>query len=318
MKKLKYFPFGEEFDLRMGTSVFKENDSLIEVDEDYYLSEINLKRSLLEQDHRYYYRTKAETEIAQWDVVEKILSDLVKFYPEYFVLNRDNENWFWQNKKTNETIEFIFGKKETLPYEPLDWVGRQVQEDLVILSNDGTASLVAGQLCFPNGWCLDDKFDQPFLTIHAPAPKMVEPTMQTAQKLMEKIIATRPVWRCSWNFKTSGQIDLSSKYTKQYNEELLQIFPTLTPENIGDKIFIRIERQTVSRLPKSNCILFGIHMYQNTLDDENLDTLQAKNMMNVLKTTPRGMLDYKAITPFIDALLGYLENRILQDVKSET
>jgi dimethylamine monooxygenase subunit A len=310
MNKLKYFPFGQEFDLRMGTSVFKEDESLVEVDDKHYLPEIALKRNLLETDHGYYYRSNAGTEPAQWDVVEKVLTDLVRFKPEYFSLSQNGNDWFWQNNKTKESLNFVFGKKETLPFEPLDWVGRQVQEDLVILSNDGTASIVAGQLCFPNGWCLDDKFNQPFLTIHAPAPKMVEPTMQTAQKLMEKIIATRPVWRCSWNFKTSGQIDLSSKYTKQYNEELLQIFPTLTPENIGSKIFIRIERQTISRLPKSNCILFGIHMYQNTLDDEDLDTLQSRNMLNVLKTTPRAMLDYKAITPFIDALLGYLENRL--------
>jgi hypothetical protein len=310
MKKLKYFPFGEEFDLRMGTAVFKESDSLVEVDEDHYLAEINLKRSLLKEDHRYYYRANANTELAQWDVVEKVLTDLAKFYPASFVLNRDGDNWFWQNKITGESLDFVFGSKKSLPLQPLDWVGRQVQEDLVILSNDGTASLVAGQLCFPNGWCLDDKFDQPFLTIHAPAPKMVEPTMQTAQKLMEKITSSRPVWRCSWNFKTSGQIDLSSKYTTQYNEDLLKIFPMLTPENIGDKIYVRIERQTISRLPKSNCILFGIHLYQNTLNDENLDTIQTRNMLSVLKTTPRGMLDYKAITPFIDALLGYLENRL--------
>jgi hypothetical protein len=310
MNKLKYFPFGQEFDLRMGTSVFKEDESLVEVDDKHYLPEIALKRNLLETDHGYYYRSNPGTELAQWDVVEKVLTDLVRFKPEHFSLSQNGNDWFWKNNKTKESLNFVFGKKETLPFEPLDWVGRQVQEDLVILSNDGTASIVAGQLCFPNGWCLDDKFNQPFLTIHAPAPKMVEPTMQTAQKLMEKIIATRPVWRCSWNFKTSGQIDLSSKYTKQYNEELLQIFPTLTPENIGSKIFIRIERQTISRLPKSNCILFGIHMYQNTLDDEHLDTLQTRNMLNVLKTTPRAMLDYKAITPFIDALLGYLENRL--------
>jgi hypothetical protein len=310
MKKLKYFPFGKEFDLRMGTSVFKENERLIEVDEEHYLAEIKLKRNLLETDHGYYYRSGPNTELAQWDVVEKILTDLNRFEPEHFSLEKDGDKWFWQNKKTNEKIHFVFGRSETLPLEPLDWVGRQVQEDLVILSNDGTASLIAGQLCFPNGWCLDDKFNQPFLTIHAPAPKMVEPTMQSAQKLMERIIVEKPVWRCSWNFKTSGQIDLSSKHTKQYNIDLSARAPLLNPDNIGGQIFIRIERQTLTRLRRSNCILFGIHMYQNTLDDEMMDKDQVNRMLNVLRTTPRAMLDYKAISPFESALIGYLEKII--------
>ena len=43
-------------------------------------------------------------------------------------------------------------------------------------------------------------------------------------------------------------------------------------------------------------------------DDEMMDVDQARCMLNVLRTTPRGMLDYKAITPFEGVLLRYLEN----------
>jgi hypothetical protein len=308
MDKLKYFPFGDQFELRMGTSAFREEDRLVETD-GHYASEIALKRSLLEQDHRYYYRSGPNTELAQWDVLEKVLTDLARFEPDQFSLDRNGEQWSWRNEKTGETTTFIRGRAASLPFEPLDWVGRQVQEDLIILGNDPAVTLLAGQLCFANGWSLDDKFGQPFLTIHAPAPRMIDPTMQAAQKLMERI-GQRPVWRASWNFKISGQKDLSSRHTADYVRELARLGPELTPENIGQHVYIRIERQTISRLSRSNAVLFGIHLYQNTLDDEELTSEQAQHMLNVLRTTPREMINYKAIAPFESALLAYLENRI--------
>ncbi len=313
MSKLKYFPFSGQFDLRMGTVAFKENDRLVETNNEEYLHEINVKRQLLNQDHHYYYRSTPDTETAQWDVLEIVLNNLVTFEPQHFSLIRSGNKWHWQNRLLNETVDFIFGDSKTLPFEPLDWVGRQVQEDLVILSNDNLAALVAGQLCFANGWSINDKFGQPFLSIHAPAPKMIEPTMQTAQKLMERIFAERPVWRCSWNFKVWNNLDLSSKYNAAYNDALKIKAADLTAENIADNVYLRIERQTISRLPKSNNILFGIHMYQNSLENENMDKKQAANMLNVINTTPKEMLDYKAITPFKDALVTYLEKIVASD-----
>ena len=73
-------------------------------------------------------------------------------------------------------------------------------------------------------------------------------------------------------------------------------------------MYLRIERQTVSRLPMSGCVLFGVHMYQNTLDDEQMTNEQAQSMLDVLLTTPKEMLNYKAIAPFYDALIEYLRN----------
>lgn len=310
MNKLPYFPFGSEFDLRMGTVAFKPSDQLVEVDE-HYLHEIALKRKLLEADHRYYYRSSMGTEAAQWDVVALVLGSLARFRPEQFLFERNEDECYWLNRKTGENIIFTWGKAESLPYEPLDWAGRQVQEDLMILGSDGTASLVAGQLCFANGYALDDRYGKTFLAIHAPAPKMIGPTMQAAQKLMERLPVDRSVWRASWNFKVSADLDQSTRHTEHYMKELNRIAPELNEENIGPRIFIRIERQTFTRLPVSNCILFGIHTYQNTLENEARDAERANNMLNVLRTTPREMLNYKAIAPFETALLNYLENRII-------
>jgi hypothetical protein len=306
MSTLRYFPFGKSFDLKMGTSFFKPEDDLIEVD-DHYQKEISMKREILAGDHRYYYRSTPDTLPAQWDVVRVVLEDLSRSNPSSFKLTKTNNEWHWQNGLTQEDITFEYGNEKTLPLEPLDWVGRQVQEDLVILGSDSNASLIAGQLCFANGFSLDDKYGQPFLTIHAPAPKMIGPTMDAAHKLIERLPVNRPIWRASWNFKINNELDLTSRHNARYKKEMDETTPTLDSENIGDRLFIRIERQTLTRLPSSNCVLFGIHTYINLLADECEDKERVDSMLKVLQSTPREMLNYKAITPFEGALLSYLE-----------
>lgn len=308
MGLLKYFPFGKQFDLKMGTSFFKPEDDLIEID-DHYAKEIQLKKQILGNDHRYYYRSTPGYENAQWEVLDLILTDMSRSNSKLFHLTKSDNNWHWKNSVTGDEIKFEFGNPSTLPCEPLDWVGRQVQEDLVLLGNDSDASMVAGQLCFANGFSLDDKFGQPFLTIHAPAPRMIVPTMDAAQKLIDRLPPLRSIWRASWNFKISDELDLTSRHNTRYKTEMDRISPTLDSDNIGDKLFIRIERQTLTRLPKSGCILFGIHTYINLLADECADKERADSILKVLQTTPREMLDYKAITPFEGALVTYLERQ---------
>ncbi|MBD2756504.1 heme-dependent oxidative N-demethylase family protein [Spirosoma validum] len=306
---LPYFPFDNEFDHRMGTAPLRPDESLVEVDDDYE-HEIGLKRELLTQDYRYYFQAQPGTEIAQWDVLERLLTEAADTYPQHFSLTKSGSAWHWINHLLSEEQQFTVGNPNSLPLPPLDWVGQQVQEDLIILSADGTASLVAGQLCFPNGWCLDDKFGQTFLGIHRPAPSMVQPTLQAAHKLLERIPEHRPIWRASWNFKITDQLDMSTKYTADYNDNLAKLAPTLTADTIGDQLFIRIERQTFTRLPNSGAVLFGIHTYQNSLASEAADSDRAQRMLGTLRTTPSEMLAYKAIAPFEDALIGFLENRI--------
>lgn len=270
---LPLFPFGQQFNDKMGTYPLPETDRLVEVDM-HYEHEIALKRQLLTKIPNYYYQALPGHETAQWDLLEAVLHNLARFSPAKFTLRRDSDRWHWRNHRLNERTTFTFGDSATLPLEPLDWVGRQVQEDLILLAGDdryaGAVILVAGQLCFGNGWCLDEKMGLPFWEIHAPIVPMVEPMIQAAQKLMERL-------------------------------------PGLTPDTIGNQLYLRIKRQTLTRLPRSGAILFGIHTYQNLMAHEVAARPGAADRLaRVFSTAPPALLDYKGMTGFLPALLTYL------------
>ncbi|GAB3012253.1 heme-dependent oxidative N-demethylase family protein [Spirosoma pulveris] len=302
---LSYFPFGQQFNDKMGTLSLSENESLVELDSNY-ATETALKKQLLTELPAYYYQALPGNELAQWEVLEAILTTLSQLEPHQFSLLKEGSRWHWSNELLNDQTTFTFGDANSLAMEPLDWVGRQVQEDLLLLAGP-EASLVAGQLCFGNGWCLDEKIGLPFWQIHEPIIPIVEPMIRSAQKLMERLPAGRPVWRLNWSVKISDQLDMTSRHTPALDKLLAERAPDLTPDIIGENLHVRIERQSLTRLPRSGAILFGIHTYQNRLSDEISERPDAAaRLANVFKTTPRAMLDYKGMTPFMPALLTYL------------
>jgi dimethylamine monooxygenase subunit A len=300
---LPYFPFSNTFDLKMGTAPLPDENRIVEVDE-HYRSEVLQKRKLLSEDHPYYYQSSPDTLTAQWEVLEKTLESLAIQHPENFTLQKSGDKVSWENRILQERAEFTPGDLTTLPFEPLDWVGQQVQEDLVILNKQ--SHLAAGQLCFPSGWCLNEKFNKHFLEIHAPLPSLLNPMLQAADKLIERIPQNKPMARTNWGFRVSDQLDLSSKHGPWYRETLQQVSSTLTKANTGEKIYMRVERQTLSRLAESGYVLFTIHTYNNLVCEEAKDAGRAKAMLTFLSTVPADLLEYKQMTPITKKLLDYL------------
>lgn len=307
---LPYFPFGQQFNDKMGTMPLTNTDRFIDVD-DHYQAEVALKRQLLQELPAYYFQSMPGYDVAQWEVVELILGDLASAYPDTFRLERKGTQWLWYNSLLNEETNFTFGDQTTLPCSPLDWVGRQLQEDLLLLSGE-SANLVAGQLCFGNGWSLDEKIGLPFWEIHAPINSIVEPMMRSAQKLMERLPAGKPIWRLNWSIKASDQLDMTSRHTPALNQHLIDYLPSINEANAGDHLHLRIERQILSRLRQSNAILFSIHTYQHVVSQEIRQRPQSASLISqVLRTTPEAMLAYKGITPYFNQLISYLNNRTI-------
>jgi hypothetical protein len=306
---LRHFPFEESFDPGMGMRVLKAHEPLCEVDLTRYKEETSLKQRLLTEAHSYYFHGGGETLTAQWDVLELAATNLAQHYSEHFQLQREGDAWRWENALTGMTAAFHFGDSATLPCEPLDWIGRQVQDDLVLLSADATATFVGGQLCFANGWAISDRLGKPFLEVHRHTPTATMPSVEMGARFLQTLKPGRTYWRMSWNFKLSNQMDQTTRHNPAYKADFERRAPTLTAEGVGSAVFIRIERQTFTRLPRSQGLLFGIHTYNSSVAEEATDPARARSILNVVRGAPRDVKDYKAITPIEGPLVAFLEAR---------
>lgn len=179
--------------------------------------------------------------------------------------------------------------------------GDAVQEDLLILDlAQPGLPLIAGHLCFANAWCLDDKLGKSFLSIHAPVPDFDKTIGPSSQKLIERLKPGRPVTRLNWAVKSTGQLDLTNRWDAYVSASNAAI----TPENAGERCWMRAERQTLSLLPASGTALFTVHTYTQTVS--TLTREQQHILLGTLRTCPEDMLRYKGIWPFVKPLIHWL------------
>lgn len=290
----------------MGVHALNDN-SLIEVDETSYHEELILKQCLLSEEYDQYFRALPDTEAMQWDVVELILPTMAALYPRHFVLLTNGNSWLWRNHLLNTETQFLLGDDRSLPLPPLDWLGRQVQEDLLIMSDAPGMPLVAGHLCFPNSWCLEDKLGLSLLDIHLPVPLFAETVGRSTSLLLERLKVGRPVTRVNWSIKATSRLNFMPRYA--YEEQ--QAYQHLTSENIGERCFLRLERQTLSRLLHTKAVLFTIRTYQAPIMEVVHIADYARRIAGVVRTMPYEMQAYKALAPCADMLLAYLDRQAL-------
>ena len=305
---LPYFPIGQDqYKLSMGTQALNP-DLIIEVDPAHYQAELALKAGLLAEDHDYYVQAPTETLPLQWETLELVLPQLAQRYPEYFTLTIMGQRWLWQNRLLEQESSFVLGEAESLPCAPLDWLGGQVQEDLLLLKDDVTNGmpLVAGHLCFPNDWCLEDKMGQSFLRIHEPVPLFAEQLGRSSTLLLERIKVGRPVWRTNWAFKSSSRLNLAPRFAEEQRQSNREI----TAATIGERCFLRMERQTLSRLPTTRGVLFTVHTYQAPVMEEVHDREHVRWMLRALQTSPEPLVRYKGFVAFYELLVDYLQQHL--------
>lgn len=83
----------------------------------------------------------------------------------------------------------------------------------------------------------------------------------------------------------------------------------ITPGNVGERVFLRVERQTLRRLPASGAVLFGIRVHVYPLGQIISGHNQASVLAQAVRALPYDTQRYKSLLPFRAALLSWLETR---------
>jgi uncharacterized cupin superfamily protein len=302
---LRYFPFEhDEYDMPMNARAGV--GTLIEVEESEYARQLALKTSIIESHLDYYFRCPDDYLPLAWECIELVLPNMAEHHPSSFRLIIDGDNWTWTNSLLSTATSFTMGDLSSLPLHPLDWLGRQVQEDLILMAetDDGNTVCVGGQLCFPAGWCLDDKLGKNFLHIHEEVPQFIERIGRPADLMMRRLKPGRPTGRLNWTIGTKNELNLAPRLSHEWVTSRRGI----TSENAGDRCFLRIERQTFSRLPVTRGILFTIHTYINSVSEVVEDEQRLNRFTAVIKGIPRATREYKGMAAYADDLIDYLES----------
>ena len=81
---------------------------------------------------------------------------------------------------------------------------------------------------------------------------------------------------------------------------------SVTPQNAGDLVHLRVELQGLWRLPRSNAVVFGIRCYLISLRELATVPKWARRVHRVLKNLHPALVDYKGLTRYRDAAVAWL------------
>jgi hypothetical protein len=249
------------------------------------------KRRLLATAPGDVFAVTPESDAARDEALGLIVAALTTHHPDWF--SRDGTAGL-RNHLTGETWD-------TRSCDPLELAGRLVQEDLCLIQNGGDGPVfTAASLCFPSRWRLLDKIGKPLAAVHGPVPLYAERLAGPVDRFMRNLKPDYIVARQNWSllddpalFQPGGkwQVSASSDFTA---------------ENAGSQVFLRVERQTLRRLPVTEAVLFGIRVHVYPLDQVIDRPDRAAALASAVRALPEEIQHYKSLLPFKQALLDWL------------
>jgi len=200
---------------------------------------------------------------------------------------------------------------ETQNLPPLKHASLLVQEDLIIMRRGESGwRLAAGALCFPSSWVLTEKFGKPMSDIHEPVPGFGPGTRNAGliDRMFDRLQVVQPVERFNWSIQSGDAL-----YHPLSNVERIDRAtgrPTRFPDvETAARAFMRVERQTLRKLPVSGDILFTIRIHLDPIallaKRPDRGTLAA-SFADQLLALDADQLDYKGLTADRDRLVEAL------------
>ncbi|SCB30700.1 heme-dependent oxidative N-demethylase family protein [Rhizobium hainanense] len=303
------FPFDRDeymYSVNMEPHVKGQKDtvfeSLIDVDE-HYVAEMHDRALVLKQDPLRY-QALPHMMSAQWDTLELLMEEQAAGYPEHFTLTKNGDQWRWINRPLGIDDTFTFGDASTLPYEPFEYITRQAQGDFCIVDQrDGNLWMDAGMVTTQADWSLDFDIGMNFMEWHGPVPLAHQiGVFDRALKFLLNLQLGKPTRRFNWTMTINPRLDTSPENYPKWGPDRT----TVTPENVGEKVHLRVELQSLWRLPRSNAILFVIRCYLMNMDELVTVPKWARRFPRVLKTLPPELIDYKGLTRFRQTTIDWL------------
>jgi len=215
------------------------------IEPDALLAEqLALKEAILAREAAAAFGALAGSEAGQAEVLELLAAHLPAHYPQIY--RREGSAL---RVSPGDRLVAFGGEPALLA------ASRLVQEDLLLMRRcEEGWRLVAGSLCFPSTWLLADKLGREMDAIHGPVPGYAGKMAGMIARIFDNLKVEQPVER--WNWSVYGDARLRYAQSKQ---DPLERFPP--GEAVLERAHVRVERQTLRRLPRSGDILFTVRVH---------------------------------------------------------
>ena len=176
---------------------------------------------------------------------------------------------------------------------------RNHHEDMCLLTrraDDDQFRLIGAAVAWPSDWIPADKIGLPLRALHAPIHGYEDQLASGVDHFMDRLKAGAIFGRANWFIVPTD--------AKRWVAEPPEVaFAHVTPENAGETLFVRSERQTLRRLPATGAILFTIGIYVSSL--ASLSPANVAMLARATGALVAGEGDRRGVAAYAKALEGY-------------
>jgi hypothetical protein len=259
--------------------------------DEHYQAEVAERQRLMTERRAEVFSMQPCAAAASAETLTMLTEHLARVHPDWFAC--DGTTFY--NRLTGEDVALTED-------QPLALAGRLVQEDLCLIeaSPEGPR-LTAAIVCFPSRWRLDEKLGRPLAEIHARVPFYGDRLARPVDRFVGHVRAGHIAARLNWSVMDDPTLfQPTGKWRTSYDV-------TITEQNAGDRLFLRVERQTLRRLPVSGAVLFGIRVHVYRLARAVTTPEAAAGLAAAVRALPDETAHYKSLPMFQTALLGWLD-----------
>jgi hypothetical protein len=179
-----------------------------------------------------------------------------------------------------------------------------VHEDLCLLTKregEDVYRLIGAAVAWPSDWHPAQKIGLPLRALHAPIAGYEEQLATGVDRFMETLRPGAIYGRCNWF------IAATQERRWLVDKPPHEAFAHVTPQNAGETLFVRSERQTLRRLPQTGAILFTIGIYVEPLG--RLSPANIAMLGKAVQTLVSGEGDRRGAPAYAGSLIAFAQRR---------
>jgi hypothetical protein len=112
------------------------------------------------------------------------------------------------------------------------------------------------------------------------------------------------VWRLIWNLTDDPMLSQPVAHARRERRA------DITPTTAGSAVWLRVERQTLVKLPRTGAVVFGIRVHVDRLGDLAGDADALGRLERSLRALPEPTWEYKGLGAYGDAVLEWIDGQL--------
>lgn len=260
-----------------------------------YVDTIRAREQLFEKHGAMVLQTLPGSEIACKELMEMCVQFLCARYPQYFRVDT-HHSVLWNGILHTQTH-----LKSTPPMEVLL---HNIPEDFALMLRDpetGLYTLRAGMVMSSLGWTLGNKMGLPLAAIHSPVPDYQLKMQFSMDRYFSKTPTEKPIQRGSWGLEIHKPLYMPP------GDPHCKLRLAQNPSHTISDIHLRVDWQTLRRLPLSGAIVFNFKGIFTPVAEFKDEPRIPSLVLKVLREGKKNLMEYKDTWHTEHVVIPYLE-----------